>query len=96
MLPQQLRCQGQPKEGLQQLQLADRRDAAERQAVIPEEKSEQHAAKVSREALQEGVVLAPGNVFSLSQTAAPYLRFNVAQCQSPRIFEVLEKAMGRV
>jgi len=53
------------------------------------------SAKVSREALQEGVVLAPGNVFSLSQTAAPFMRFNVAQCQSPRIFEVLEKAMGR-
>ena len=53
------------------------------------------SAKVSREALQEGVVLAPGNVFSLSQTAAPFMRFNVAQCQAPRIFEVLEKAMGR-
>ena len=53
------------------------------------------SAKVSREALQEGVVLAPGNVFSLSQTAAPFMRFNMAQCQSPRIFEVLEKAMGR-
>jgi DNA-binding transcriptional MocR family regulator len=45
--------------------------------------------------LHEGVVLAPGNVFSLSQTAAPFLRFNVAQCQSPKIFDVLEKAMGR-
>lgn len=53
------------------------------------------SAKVSREALHEGVVLAPGNVFSLAQTAAPFLRFNVAQCQSPKIFEVLEKAMGR-
>jgi len=53
------------------------------------------SAKVSREALQEGVVLAPGNVFSLSQTASPFLRFNVAQCQPPKIFEVLEKAMDR-
>ncbi|MDP1593900.1 MAG: PLP-dependent aminotransferase family protein [Gallionella sp.] len=53
------------------------------------------SAKVSQEALHEGVVLAPGNVFSLSQTAAPFMRFNVAQCQTPRIFEVLEKAMGR-
>jgi DNA-binding transcriptional MocR family regulator len=53
------------------------------------------SAKVSREALQEGVVLAPGNVFSLSQTASSFLRFNVAQCQPPKIFEVLEKAMGR-
>ena len=53
------------------------------------------SATVSREALHEGLVLAPGNVFSLSQTAAPFLRFNVAQCQSPKIFEVLEKAMQR-
>ncbi len=53
------------------------------------------SAKVSQHALHEGVVLAPGNVFSLSQTATPFLRFNVAQCQSPKIFEVLEKAMGR-
>lgn len=53
------------------------------------------SARVSREALKEGVVLAPGNVFSLSQTTAPYLRFNVAQCQSPKIFEVLEKAMKK-
>ena len=53
------------------------------------------SAKVSREALHEGVVLAPGNVFSLSQTASPFLRFNVAQCQPPKIFDVLEKAMGR-
>ncbi|MBI4936971.1 MAG: PLP-dependent aminotransferase family protein [Nitrosomonadales bacterium] len=53
------------------------------------------SAKVSREALHEGVVLAPGNVFSLGQTAAPFMRFNVAQCQPQRVFEVLEKAMGR-
>ena len=53
------------------------------------------SACVSRAALVDGVVLAPGNVFSLSQTAAPFLRFNVAQCQAPKIFEVLEKAMGR-
>jgi DNA-binding transcriptional MocR family regulator len=53
------------------------------------------SAKVSQEALHEGVVLAPGNVFSLSQTAPQFLRFNVAQCQSPKIFEVLEKSIGR-
>jgi DNA-binding transcriptional MocR family regulator len=52
------------------------------------------SAEVSRKALHDGIVLAPGNVFSLSQTASPFLRFNVAQCQSPKVFEVLEKAMG--
>jgi DNA-binding transcriptional MocR family regulator len=53
------------------------------------------SAKVSQAALHEGVVLAPGNVFSLGQTAAPFLRINVAQCQAPRIFEVLEQAMEK-
>ncbi|MNW12047.1 putative HTH-type transcriptional regulator YdcR [compost metagenome] len=52
------------------------------------------AAAVSRAALAEGVVLAPGNVFSLSQSCGGFLRFNVAQCQ-PRVFEVLERAMAR-
>jgi DNA-binding transcriptional MocR family regulator len=51
------------------------------------------SAEVSREALQEGVILAPGNVFSLSRSAASFLRFNVAQCHAPRIFDVLAKAM---
>lgn len=54
------------------------------------------AAQVSRAALADNLVLAPGNVFSLSQSAAGYLRFNVAQCQSPRVFEGLERAMGQV
>lgn len=40
-----------------------------------------------------GVVLAPGNVFSLSQGASDDMRFNVAQCADKRVFDVLEKAM---
>lgn len=51
------------------------------------------AADVSRAALAESLVLAPGNVFSLSQSATGYLRFNVAQCLSPRVFEGLARAM---
>jgi DNA-binding transcriptional MocR family regulator len=51
------------------------------------------SAEVSRQALQDGVLLAPGNVFSLGQSASGFMRFNVAQCSSPRIFEVMEKAM---
>lgn len=53
------------------------------------------AAEVSRAALADNLVLAPGNVFSLSQSATGYLRFNVAQCQSPRVFEGLERAMRK-
>lgn len=52
------------------------------------------SAEVSRRALAEGVVLAPGDVFSVSRTAGSYLRFNVAQCGDPRVFEVLERAMA--
>ncbi|MFE1602537.1 aminotransferase-like domain-containing protein [Methylobacterium sp. ID0610] len=51
------------------------------------------AAAVARRALAEDVVLAPGNVFSLSQSAGGFLRFNVAQCGDPRVFAVLERAM---
>lgn len=52
------------------------------------------AATVSRAALAEGMVLAPGNVFSLGQTAPDFLRFNVAQCQSPKVFEILARSMS--
>lgn len=51
------------------------------------------AGVVSRHALEQGVVLAPGNVFSLGQGAADFLRFNVAQSQSPKIYRALAQAM---
>ncbi|MBB3265008.1 DNA-binding transcriptional MocR family regulator [Azospirillum sp. OGB3] len=50
------------------------------------------AAAVARAALDERVVLAPGNVFSASQSATGFLRFNVAQMGDPRVFEVLKRA----
>jgi DNA-binding transcriptional MocR family regulator len=53
------------------------------------------AAEVARHALADDVVMAPGNVFSLSQVATSFLRFNVAQCMDDRIFTVLERAMQR-
>ena len=52
------------------------------------------AAEVARRAMAEGVVLAPGNVFSVGQTAGRYLRFNVAQSTHPRVFEVLGRAIA--
>lgn len=51
------------------------------------------ATDVARLALAEGVVLAPGNVFSASQNAPSMMRFNAAQCANPHIFKVLEKAL---
>lgn len=54
----------------------------------------QDAADVARAAMRENTVLAPGNVFSFSQSASGYLRFNVAQMNDPRVFEVLVRAMA--
>ncbi|MGN7291845.1 PLP-dependent aminotransferase family protein [Rhizobium sp. SAFR-030] len=51
------------------------------------------SADLARLAIAEGVVLAPGNVFSVAQTSAGLMRFNVAQMTDPRIYAVLEKAM---
>ena len=54
------------------------------------------AAEVARAALAENVVLAPGNVFSLSQSATSFLRFNVSQCQNERVYATLRNAISRV
>lgn len=51
------------------------------------------AAVVARRCLRDNVVLAPGNAFSQSQTASGFFRFNVAQSESRRIFEVLARAI---
>ncbi|WP_322060753.1 PLP-dependent aminotransferase family protein [Paraburkholderia sp. J63] len=53
------------------------------------------AARVAREALAQGVVLAPGNVFSVSRGAGSFLRFNVSQCNRPKVYETLQRAMER-
>ncbi len=54
------------------------------------------AAELSRLALSEGVVLAPGNVFSVGQSAGEFMRFNVAQMQEQRVHEVLERGLRRL
>ncbi|EJK83780.1 PLP-dependent aminotransferase family protein [Rhizobium sp. AP16] len=51
------------------------------------------AADIARACLAEGVILAPGNAFSLMDTAGSFMRFNVAQSTDPRIFDVLAAAM---
>jgi DNA-binding transcriptional MocR family regulator len=51
------------------------------------------AADVARRALAEDVLFAPGNVFSVSQSAGSFMRFNVAMMEDPRIFRVLQSAM---
>ncbi len=51
------------------------------------------SSEIAIRALERGLVLAPGNVFSLSQTANHFLRFNVAQCANKRVFDVLAETM---
>jgi DNA-binding transcriptional MocR family regulator len=52
------------------------------------------AAVIARQLLVEDIVLAPGNVYSLSQSASRYMRFNVAQSSDPRLFSALRRAVG--
>ncbi len=51
------------------------------------------ATDVARPALTDNIVLAPGNIFSVSQTATRFLRFNVAQSSDPGVFAAVERAM---
>jgi len=51
------------------------------------------AADLAHAALARDVVLAPGNVFSLSRSAAGFLRVNVTQCADPTVFEVMRGAL---
>ena len=48
---------------------------------------------IARRCLEHDVILAPGNVFSVSQSAASFLRFNVAQLAGEQALSVLRGAM---
>ena len=52
------------------------------------------AAECARAALAQGVVLAPGDVFSLTRTAPDFMRFNVAQCVAPGAAGLLEQVFA--
>ncbi|MER0237635.1 PLP-dependent aminotransferase family protein [Fulvimarina sp. MAC8] len=52
------------------------------------------AAEVARAALRDDVVLAPGNVFSVAQTATKWMRFNVAQMADPKLPDSLQHAIA--
>lgn len=49
---------------------------------------------VARACMRQGMLLAPGNAFSISQSAASFLRFNVAQMRDSRIYSILGNAMA--
>ena len=52
------------------------------------------ATDVARTALSENMVLAPGNVFSVTQSACEFMRFNVVQMVDPRAFAVLTQVLA--
>jgi DNA-binding transcriptional MocR family regulator len=52
------------------------------------------AAALSQTALTQNIVLAPGNVFSPSQSATDFMRFNVAQSHDDRLFGFLRQAIA--
>lgn len=52
------------------------------------------ATEVARRALAENMVLAPGNVFSTTGTATSFMRFNVAHCSDPGMFQTLRRALS--
>ncbi|MEM9472123.1 MAG: PLP-dependent aminotransferase family protein [Pseudomonadota bacterium] len=51
------------------------------------------ASQIARMALRDDIILAPGNVFSVSQSMGAFLRFNVSQMAVPRVYNVLTRAM---
>lgn len=59
-------------------------------AALPKQ---QDAASVAQRAIKQNVLTAPGNVFSPSQSAGHFMRFNVAQSLQPRIYDVLGDIM---
>jgi len=52
------------------------------------------AAERARAGLARDVVLAPGNVFSLAQSAPSFMRFNVAQCARPEAIDLLRRLLA--
>lgn len=52
------------------------------------------AAALANHCLAQSVILAPGNTFSQSKNAESFMRFNVAQANDAKIFEVLAQALN--
>ena len=51
------------------------------------------ASEVAQRGLREGIVLAPGNVFSVTLTAGDFMRVNVGQ-MDPEVFAFLRRALS--
>lgn len=53
------------------------------------------ASVLAQRALNERIVLAPGNAFSVNQTSGRFLRFNIAQSQDEALYRFLKAALRR-
>lgn len=53
-------------------------------------------AEVARACMAGNVMLAPGNVFSPSQTASGFMRFNIAQMADQRVYDLLKKTLEQM
>lgn len=51
------------------------------------------SARIAQKCLEYDVILAPGNSFSQSKNFKNFIRFNVAQCLDPKVFEALSLAI---
>jgi DNA-binding transcriptional MocR family regulator len=52
--------------------------------------------EVAQRCIEDGVVMAPGNVFSPAQTAGSFMRFNVTQMNDRKAYRSLEKSLNTV
>lgn len=50
--------------------------------------------EIAKRCREQSIILAPGNVFSPSQSAASFMRFNVTQMDDPRICAALKEALA--
>ncbi len=54
------------------------------------------SAALAQAGLAENLVLAPGNVFSASQSMEGFMRFNVSQMTEDTVFQALDRALAQV
>ncbi|CDG39688.1 Transcriptional regulator, GntR family domain / Aspartate aminotransferase [Asaia bogorensis] len=54
----------------------------------------QDSTDIALRSMADKIIHAPGNVFSVSQSASPFMRFNVTQCEDERVFRSLEMMLA--
>ncbi len=50
---------------------------------------------IAQRCIGDNIILAPGNVFSPSQSARAFMRFNVAQMSDPKVYAALKRALNQ-